>query len=82
MVVTTKKIPRNIIEKANEIYLKLLNGCNYRFFKGKKISKNKSYVSIKLGYHYRFLCKIIDHQILPVLVSNHDKYDRFLKKMK
>lgn len=77
-----KKVPHDVVIKVCEIYGDLVKGSDYRIFLGKKLTKDRSYLSIPVGNQYRFLCKVHDDEIKPVLVSKHDVYDTYIRQLR
>jgi len=74
-----KNVPDYIDKKANDIIQSLEEGVDYQHFFGKRLNKNRSFISIRLSRNYRILCRLINGEYVPVLVSDHDKYDDYVK---
>jgi hypothetical protein len=77
-----KKVPHDTVIRVCEIYGCLVKGADYRLFHGKKLTKDRSYLSIPVGTQYRFLCKIQEDGIKPVLVAKHDVYDTYIRQLR
>ena len=74
-----KILPLAYKNKALHIIHKLHKGKSYLQFKGKRIRRRHSVISIPIGRRFRLVCTDIGGKIIPQSIMSHEKYNHFLK---
>jgi len=75
------KIPKHILEKANVIISSIIHGQCYTHFKGKRLQRNRSIISIPLNNKYRILLNETSN-FTNFQILSHASYNRRAKSWK
>jgi hypothetical protein len=69
-------LPQKIVLKARLILARLAAGEGFWQVLGQRMSHDRSLIRIPVGYRYRLLCRLEDHQLWPLQVMSHETYNR------
>jgi len=75
----TLSLPSSYKNKALKIIQQLSKGESYFLFKGKRLNRKRSVISIPIGRRFRLVCKDIHGKIIPISVMTHETYNNFIK---
>lgn len=76
--IQAERIPGNILAKAQKLIQKMERGVSYTTFRGKRLSCNRSLISIPVGRKWRMLAIERPEGIQVLAVLSHAKYNQVL----
>lgn len=75
-------LPKPIVIKTRQILVALNQGIAPSHFRGKRLSFDRTLLSIPVTYRYRLLCRWYANQIIPLQVFPHEAYNAIVRNKK
>ena len=76
--IQAEKIPGNILAKAQKLIQKIERGVSYTTFRGKRLTCNRSLISIPVGRKWRMLAMDKPEGVQVFAVLSHANYNQIL----
>lgn len=68
------------MKKAQEIIEQLENGVHFSSMQGRRMTSDKSIISIPVNYSYRIVARETDCGLQIKYVVSHETYNKLIKK--
>lgn len=76
--IQAERIPNNILEKMRKIIRKIERGVPYTTFRGKRLTCDRSQISIPVGRKWRMLARDSPEGIHVYAVLSHETYNHYI----
>ena len=76
--IQAERIPGNVLEKARKIVQKIERGVCYATFRGKRLTTDRTCISIPVGRKWRMLARDSPDGIQVYAVLSHGTYNHYI----